>query len=192
VTITLPTEHKPLTADQYARLGDADILRRAELQEGSLVMSPSPRYRHSLAVQELLAQFGASLPAAIRLAHEIDVDLQLLPPDGPGTVRQPDVVLVTAAEAERALAEDRILRASGTLLVAEIVSPGSVRTDKLIKRAEYADAGIPHYWIVELEPTVSLTACRLVDGSYVDNGSVTGAFITDQPFAIELDLDLLG
>jgi Uma2 family endonuclease len=30
-------------------------------------------------------------------------------------------------------------------LVVEIVSPGSHRTDHVIKRGEYADAGIPHY-----------------------------------------------
>ena len=112
--------------------------------------------------------------------------------DQPGTVRQPDVVVVTSDETARLEREGGLVRASGAVLAVEIVSPGSRRTDRIIKRAEYADAGIPHYWIVELEPTVSLTACRLVDGAYVDDGARTGVFRADQPFPLELDLDLLG
>ncbi|MGH3611494.1 MAG: Uma2 family endonuclease [Pseudonocardia sp.] len=34
----------------------------------------------------------------------------------------------------------------------EVLSPGSHRTDHVAKRADYADAGIPHYWIVDLDP----------------------------------------
>jgi Uma2 family endonuclease len=66
-----------------------------------------------------------------------------------------------------------------------------VRTDKVIKRAEYADAGIPHYWIVELEPSVQLTACRLENGSYRDAGPIGGSFRTELPFPLRLDLDAL-
>jgi Uma2 family endonuclease len=32
----------------------------------------------------------------------------------------------------------------------EVVSPGSRKADKLDKMAEYADAGIPFYWLVWL------------------------------------------
>ena len=43
---------------------------------------------------------------------------------------------------------------SELLLVAEVVSPrsGSERTDRVQKVREYAQAGIPTYWIVELDP----------------------------------------
>jgi hypothetical protein len=34
--------------------------------------------------------------------------------------------------------------------VVEVVSPGSRKADKLDKMAEYADAGIPFYWLVWL------------------------------------------
>lgn len=33
--------------------------------------------------------------------------------------------------------------------VAQVQSPGSGITDWVEKMSEYADAGIPHYWIVE-------------------------------------------
>ncbi|MEO3788916.1 Uma2 family endonuclease [Nonomuraea sp. B10E15] len=39
------------------------------------------------------------------------------------------------------------------LLVVEIVSPGSITQDTVDKVAEYAKAGIPHYWIVHLDQT---------------------------------------
>ncbi len=45
----------------------------------------------------------------------------------------------------------------------EIVSPGSKRMDYLVKRREYADAGIPNYWVVNLEQAPSLLAHRLAD-----------------------------
>ena len=35
-------------------------------------------------------------------------------------------------------------------VVVEVVSPGSRKADKLDKMAEYADAGIPFYWLVWL------------------------------------------
>lgn len=74
----------------------------------------------------------------------------------------------------------------------EIVSPGARRTDHVIKRAEYADAGIRNYWIVDLGPPVSLVACRLARGlGYRDQGTVTAVFSTDEPFAARLDLDAL-
>jgi Uma2 family endonuclease len=40
-------------------------------------------------------------------------------------------------------------RAADVLLVIEIVSPGSRRTDHVTKLREYAKAGIPTYWIVD-------------------------------------------
>lgn len=38
--------------------------------------------------------------------------------------------------------------AADTLAAVEIVSPGSVSDDLLVKRVRYARAGIGHYWIV--------------------------------------------
>jgi Uma2 family endonuclease len=62
--------------------------------------------------------------------------------------------------------------ASDTLLVVEVVSPGTVTTDLTDKRAEYAGLGIPHYWIVRMAqdngPVTSIEMLRLTtDGTYV-------------------------
>jgi Uma2 family endonuclease len=74
----------------------------------------------------------------------------------------------------------------------EIMSPGSRRTDTIIKRAEYADAGIPHYWILELDPRPSVTAYELEAGGYRAAEPVSGVFTTDAPFPVRIELDNLG
>lgn len=85
-----------------------------------------------------------------------------------------------------------LLRGRDVLLVVELISPGSYRRDTIVKRAEYADAGIPHYWIVDLDAGPSLTACHLAgEFGYTDPGPVTGTFTTGIPFPITIDLDAL-
>jgi Uma2 family endonuclease len=79
---------------------------------------------------------------------------------------------------------------SEVLLVVEVVSPGSARTDYVQKRSEYADAGIPHYWILDTTEPVSLLACHLVgEFGYVDGSAATGTFAATEPFPVEIDLD---
>jgi Uma2 family endonuclease len=89
--------------------------------------------------------------------------------------------------------EGGIIRAPEVVVTAEFVSPGSRRTDHVAKRADYADAGIPHYWIVDLDNPISLVACHLGgELGYVDGGAVTGIFSTTEPFPVRLDLGALG
>ncbi len=53
------------------------------------------------------------------------------------------------------------MRASETDLVVEVVSRDSRRTDTVIKRQDYADAGIPHCWTVDPEqPRTVLLATK--------------------------------
>lgn len=191
MTTAAPVRTRPMTVNEYASLGEDPPLRWAELQEGNLVMAPTPTFRHMRASARLFQRFVDQLPSDAEAVYEINVDLQLGPPDGPGTVRTPDIVVITASEAARAERHGDMLRASGVVLAVEIVSPGSNRTDRIIKRREYADAGIPHYWIVELDPHPSLTACNLVDGSYQDHGPRVGAVTIDRPFPVRLDVDAL-
>jgi putative restriction endonuclease len=85
-----------------------------------------------------------------------------------------------------------VIRASEVHVIVEVLSPGSKRTDNVLKRSEYADAGIPHYWIVDIEPPVSLLACHLAgEFGYADSGTATGTFAATAPFLVEIDLDAL-
>ena len=57
---------------------------------------------------------------------------------------------------------------------------------------EYADAGIPHYWIINVDDPVSLVECHLAgEFGYWDNGGVTGEFATVEPFPVCVDLNRL-
>ncbi|PRX50199.1 putative restriction endonuclease [Prauserella shujinwangii] len=93
---------------------------------------------------------------------------------------------------DRAHDEGGLLRASDVVIVVEIVSPGSRRTDYVIKHGEYADAGIPHYWIVDLADPLSLVACHLAgELGYQDAPAATGTYTTTEPFPARLDLTTL-
>jgi hypothetical protein len=47
--------------------------------------------------------------------------------------------------------------------------------------------------IVDLDDPISLVACHLAgELGYVDGGAVTGLFATTEPFAVRLDLGILG
>jgi Uma2 family endonuclease len=186
----LPPVHL-LTIDEYAALGE-DERGRTELMEGNLVMSPSPTPAHARAVLRLCIQLTAQLPDEVEALPVVDIDLRLAPPDQPGSSRRPDVVVVDRIATRRVRDEGGLLRASETLVAVEIVSPGSRRIDRMVKHAEYADAGIPHYWIVDLDEPISLIACRREDGvGYRDAPAVAGTFRTAEPFPIHIDLDQL-
>ena len=58
----------------------------------------------------------------------------------------------------------------GADLVMEIVSEDDRRRDLEIKREEYAQAGIPEYWIVAPQEEC-ITVLRLRDGAYVEHGA---------------------
>jgi Uma2 family endonuclease len=191
----LPVPEPPrvtlLTADAYTELGEDDRYR-SELQEGNLVMSPGPVPDDMIDLAKLLVQLHEQLPLGLRVIPDIDVNLELAPPDKPGFVRRPDLIVVDESAVHRVRNESGILRASDVLIVVEIVSLGSYRTDHVVKRGEYADAGIPHYWIVDLEPPATLLACHLAgEFGYQDPGPVTGAFTTTELFPVKVKLDAL-
>jgi Uma2 family endonuclease len=68
------------------------------------------------------------------------------------------------------------------------LSPGSQRTDRIDKRRDYAEAGIAHYWIVDITEPVSAVTCDLVRN---EDQSLTGTFSKHEPFPITIDLERL-
>ncbi|WP_091457135.1 Uma2 family endonuclease [Actinokineospora iranica] len=180
-----------LTIEEYAALEETET-GYTELLEGRLLMSPSPTPEHQKAMMVLGYQLFDQLPDHLDLIADVDVDLGLGPAEGPGFSRRPDLVVVEKAEVARRKAEGGILRAAGVLVVVEIVAPGSKRTDRVTKRGEYADAGIPHYWLLDIEDPVSLLPCHLAEEfGYQNRDEVTGTFTTDVPFPVTIDLDAL-
>lgn len=187
----LPHPGRLLTIAEYAALPE-DEHNRWELLEGQLVMTPSPLPRHNRAKLRLCAQLFHALPPGYECLDDVDIDLQQAIPSAPGTARRPDIVVAERREFDRVDDGGGVTRAEAVLLVVEVVSPGTRSTDMYAKRADYADAGIPHYWIVDLDPPTSLIACHLTpDLGYQDAGTVTGRLETNEPFPVSIDLDAL-
>ncbi|MEV6878167.1 Uma2 family endonuclease [Amycolatopsis sp. NPDC051128] len=180
-----------LTIEEYAALGETDT-GFTELVEGRVLMSPSPLPRHNRAIYRLVAQLEAQLPDHLDFVPDTDVDLGLAPSGKPGFSRRPDLLIVDKTGLARVNEDNDMIRAEEVAVVVEIVSPGSKRTDYHVKHDEYADAGIPHYWIVDITEPVSLVACHQAgEFGYMDASAVTGTFTTDVPFPVKIDLDAL-
>ena len=191
-----PAAAQPLlTVAEYAALPEDTDGRRHELVEGNLVMSPRPTTAHQLCLQGLLRSLDDQLPDTLRTVIDVDVDLGLAAPTRPGFVRAPDLVVAGRDAVERSCDTGTMLTAPEVVLAVEIISPGSRRLDTVVKRDEYADAGIPHYWVIDLgEPgePVTLTAHHLAGAfGYAAAGSVTGLFTATAPFRARVDLGAL-
>ncbi len=178
--MTAATRPHLLSLEEWDALGE-DSSSHAELQEGVLIVSPKPRPEHQYAAGVLFSLLNGAAPAGLRAYPEIDLVLEARTP---ASVRAPDVVVVPRGAA-------RPLSASDAVLVIEVLSPGTRRTDLVMKRYEYAEAGIPHYWIVDLDgDDVRLEVLTLVDGEY-ESAEAVGVFETAMPFAVRVDLDAL-
>jgi Uma2 family endonuclease len=82
-----------------------------------------------------------------------------------GKFREPDVVFMRAENAAR-IGEPFW---EGADLVMEVVSQDDRRRDLDIKRGEYAQAGIPEYWIVDPQGA-RITVLRLDGATYDVHG----------------------
>ncbi|GLY35382.1 hypothetical protein Amsp01_014060 [Amycolatopsis sp. NBRC 101858] len=169
-----------LSVEEYRALGESDR-GFTELVEGRVVPSPGAGRAHTVATCRLAGQLERQLPRGLAFVLGTDLDLGLAPTGEPGFARRPDLLILDRAAGEP-------IRADDVAVVVEIATAGSRRTDYRVKHDEYADAGIPHYWIVDLAaPVVTLVACQ----GYRDAPAVTGTFTTDIPFPAEIDLDAL-
>jgi Uma2 family endonuclease len=77
------------------------------------------------------------------------------------------------------------------LLAVEIISPGSRNVDTHLKPVEYAEAGIPHYWLVDLDPpapTVTVFGLGAPGDGYVESQSTSGELVVHEPFALRVDI----
>lgn len=178
------------TLQEYLQLGETD--ERTELVEGRIIVASSPTFIHNNAMSALHRQLRQQLPREFVVAQDIDVDMELAPPDKPGTCRRPDLFILHRAAVERVRREGGVARASELLVVVEIISPGSQRTDRMIKLDEYARAGIPHYWIIDTTDPVSMLACHQAGPfGYRDSGDITGKYEISEPFNALIDLNEL-
>ena len=172
-----------LDLDEWDALPD-DIARRHELVEGVPHMSPRPSARHQRLARLLMTALDAVLPDEWCAVYDVEV---LIEGGRPPTVRAPDVVVLRTATADDRLRQNP----SDMLAVVEVLSPGTRRTDRVAKLAEYAEAGIAHYAILDPEPPVGLTELRLVNDRYEVVAEHHAACRADLGLVVLVDLDAL-
>ena len=151
-----------MDVDEYLAL---DTNHLVEFSHGHLEVLPMPSLSHQLIVQflyDFLKWFNVENKLGTVLFAPMSVLLW------PGKYREPDIIFVSTKhddwKTERCLL--------GADLVMEIVSPDNRGRDLVIKRREYAQAGIPEYWIVDPQKW-EITVLTLVGDKY----DVHGVFV---------------
>ncbi len=130
------------TADMVRALPDDG--NRHEVVHGELLVTPAPRPWHEVIVGRLsdaLRAYLRSEPVGFAFASRSDISW------GSDTMVEPDVLVVPLEQA-RTLEWARM---KNLLLVAEVLSPSSMRADRFTKRVEYQRQGMPVYWVVDAD-----------------------------------------
>lgn len=165
------------TFDDLVELPDDG--RRWEVVDGVPIPLTPPTVLHELVSLRLFRQLDRQAPPELEAVHESGLRLGR---DG----RVPDVAVLRS---DRVVRRDQVgTEAQDAVLLAEVVSPSTRKNDRFFKPIEYAMAGVPHYWRVEVEPSLFVVTFALCDGAYVETGSWRGVHELDAPFALTLDV----
>lgn len=179
-----PSSHGYTTTDLHLLPDDS---RRWELIEGSLIASPSGTIDHNAVrswVANVLCAANPSDDFVIGTGQSATIDDHNEP--------RPDVIVAPADYLQQSP-----FPIEGAQLVVEVISPTSVLRDTETKRALYAWAGVPAYWIVVPDadkPTISLAELVLDEqaGQYsFATHYTTEVFETRTPWPVRVDLPQL-
>lgn len=80
------------------------------------------------------------------------------------------------------------LPAGDVLLAVEVMSPSSVTDDRLTKPAQYARAGIGHYWRLERQDQPVLVTHELAGEAYRETGRFTDQVAIERPARLRFGL----
>jgi Uma2 family endonuclease len=137
---------------------------RYEVIDGELYMTPAPLWRHQRALSRLHLRvgdwvyrhgLGEVVPAPVGVVLDET------------TAVQPDLVYLSRERL--GLISQRGIEGAPDLVV-EVLSPGTAARDRGIKMRRYAAAGIPHYWLIDLD-TPALEPYRLGERGYERTGT---------------------
>jgi Uma2 family endonuclease len=168
------------TEAQYLKL-TAATNRLIEFSDGEIEVLAMPTRRHQRILLFLYQLFlahvqsigGEVLLAALRMRVR------------PGKFREPDLLLVR----DRADPRNQDEFWLGADLTLEVVSPDDPGRDIVTKRADYAEAGIPEYWIVNpLDETI--TVLTLAGEAYVEHGVFARGAAATSPLLADLSVDV--
>ncbi|MBF6180338.1 Uma2 family endonuclease [Nocardia otitidiscaviarum] len=140
---------EPITVEIWRKLPE-EFCRRVEVVNGSALRCEEPSRAHQKAARQVTNMIEEAARNHMRanpedcldVSGDFDVVLWEVPRT---TIRSPDAALFECAPNDV-----RPLPARYVKVIVEVVSPGTAKTDRVEKMAEYAAAGIPWYWIVTL------------------------------------------
>jgi len=138
--MAMPLDNHRWTLDQVHALPDDG--NRYELLDGVLLVTPAPSPRQEFIAARLarfldpfVARHGLGLVLRPQAVFRIARDLEL----------SPDLQVRVPLESDSVDWEHVPVPS----LVVEVLSPGTFRRDRVVKRSCYLDAGIDEYWIVD-------------------------------------------
>ncbi len=169
------------TEAQYLRLTE-QTNRLVEFTNGTIEVLPVPTRTHQL----ILAFFYRAMLVLTQSTNGIVLFAPLRVQVAPGHFREPDLVVLLDQHDPRN--QDRYWL--GADLVLEVVSPDKPERDLIEKRRDYAEAGIPEYWIVNpIDETV--TVLTLEGDRYAEHGvfarGTTATSMLLENFAVNVD-----
>lgn len=148
------------TEEQYVRLSN-QTNHLIEFTDGEIEVLPMPTRRHQIILLLLYELFRARVHPLGGIVLVAPLRLQVQP----GKHREPDVLMLLDARDPR----NQEAFWLGADVVVEVVSPDDPERDTKLKRADYAEARIPEYWIVNpLDETVTVLA--LAGDTYAEHG----------------------
>jgi Uma2 family endonuclease len=148
------------TEEQYLKLTD-HTRHLIEFTDGTIEVLPMPTDKHQAIIALLYELLTALLRPLGGRALFAPLRLQVRE----GKQREPDILLVRDAGDPRR--QNRFWL--GADLVVEVVSPDDPERDTVEKVADYAEAGIPEYWIVNPEEE-TVTVLSLQGEAYATHG----------------------
>lgn len=169
----------PWTIDDLKDLPD-DAVDRYEIYDGSLIVTPHAGMSHGGVTNRLHRVMTRQAPDDVLVSQAVGVSRKRT------SYFVPDLFVVP----ESAYGEGDAFQPSDVVLVVEVLSPSNARYDLVVKRDEYAIAGIPLYWIIDPKKKILTVLELTADGIYREADVVEPGQVwrTDRPFPLAFDL----
>ncbi|MBE2999253.1 Uma2 family endonuclease [Nocardiopsis sp. HNM0947] len=173
------------TAEDLDRI--PDLPPHTELIDGALVPKSPQSVFHMLVLRRFEDEMDRQIPAGMLTCRSFSLVL------GERQRPEPDMMLV-GSEAFTSM-DDTWVAPEAVQLVVEVVSPDSKVRDHERKPQLYARAGIPHFWLAELEGTETLVVYTYeldpINGGYTMVGAYREHMKVEAPCALDIGLTQL-
>lgn len=166
------------------RRSPEDGFNRFEIDDGALILSPRLSSPHQFASYRVTDVLNRAIEAARRDLVAVP-EVEVVTDRRDDWLKVPDIAVVAWDAFD---SEPQAYEAADVTLVVEISGNRQSRNrDFVEKRDAYAEAGIPHYWILELTPKPTLTVFELADGAYKEIEASCDPLTVTRPFPVEVD-----